>query len=54
VLIDEFLRGITVLPDHLEVTIDGAPPLNVRHSEVELKEPAGTKESDFSGVGGGT
>lgn len=54
VLIDEFLQGITVLPDHLEVTIRGAPPLNVHYSEVGFQEPVRTNESDFSGVGGGT
>jgi site-specific DNA recombinase len=48
VLIDEFVQSVTVLPDHLEVTIAGAPRLNVRYGEV------GLKESVISGVGGGT
>lgn len=33
---------MTVLPDHLEVTVVGAPPLNILLSE------AGLKESDCS------
>jgi hypothetical protein len=37
-----------VLPDHLEVTINGAPTLNVLYGEV------GLKKSDFDRVGGGT
>ncbi len=48
VLIDEFLEQITVLPDHLEVAISGAPPINVLYAEV------GMKDSGFGGVGGGT
>lgn len=48
VLVDEFVQSVTVLPDHLEVTIAGAPRLNVLLSEV------GLKESVNSGVGGGT
>jgi hypothetical protein len=39
---------VTVLPDHLEVTVSGAPRLHVLYQEVGLKEPY------FSGVGGGT
>ena len=35
-------------PDHLEVTVISAPPLNVLYGEV------GLKESGFVGVGGGT
>jgi hypothetical protein len=30
VLIDEFLEEILVLPDYLDVTVHGAPPLHVR------------------------
>lgn len=48
VLIDEFLGEILVLPDYLDVTVHGAPPLHIRYQEV------GLKESGFSGVGGGT
>ncbi len=47
VLIEEFVESITVLPDHLEVTIAGAPRLNVLFEEV------GLKKSQISGVGGG-
>ncbi len=48
VLIDELVECVTVLPDHLEVTVAGAPRLNVLFSEV------GLKESQKNGVGGGT
>lgn len=48
VLLDEFLESVTVLPDHLEVTVAGAPRLNVLFEEV------GLKKSKISGVGGGT
>ena len=48
VLIDELLEGVTVFPDHLEVTVVGVPRLNVTLGEV------GLKESQIVGVGGGT
>jgi DNA invertase Pin-like site-specific DNA recombinase len=48
VLLDEFLREITVLPDHLEVAVSGALPVTVCYGEI------GMKESGFGGVGGGT
>jgi hypothetical protein len=48
VLIDELLDFVTVFPDHLEVTVGGAPPLNVLYGEV------GLKESETVRVGGGT
>ena len=48
VLIEELVDSVTVFPDHLEVTVGGAPPLNVLYSEV------GLKESDNVRVGGGT
>ena len=48
VLMEELVEWVTVLPDHLEVTVAGAPPLNVRYSEV------GLKESQTVGVGGET
>lgn len=48
VLIDEMLADITVHPDRLQVTIAGAPPLNVAFSEV------GLKDSTLGGVGGAT
>jgi hypothetical protein len=46
VLIEELIEWVSVFPDHLEVTVSGAPPLNVRYGEV------GLKESDLVGVGG--
>lgn len=48
VLIEELVEKVTVCPDHLEVSIHGAPPLNVTFSEV------GLSESQIVGVGGGT
>jgi hypothetical protein len=48
VLIDEFLEEIVVLPDYLDVKVHGAPAVHVRYQEV------GLKESEHSGVGGGT
>ena len=50
VLIDEFIKEVTVLPDHLAVQVAGAPPLKVLYDEVGLKAP----QSQISGVGGGT
>lgn len=37
VLIEELIDSITVFPDHLEVTVGGAPPLNFLYSEVGLQ-----------------
>ena len=48
ILIEELVENVTVLPDHLEVTVSGAPRLHVLCQEV------GLKQSEFSGVGGGT
>lgn len=48
VLVDELLEAVTVFPDHLEVTVAGAPPLNLTYREV------GLKESEIVGVGEGT
>jgi hypothetical protein len=48
VLLDEFLKEITVLPDYIDVNIRGAPPIHVRYQEV------GLKESGPDRVGGGT
>lgn len=48
VLIDEFVEEILVLPDYLDVTVHGAPPLHVLYQEV------GLKDSGFDRVGGGT
>ncbi len=47
VLVEELAEVVGVFPDHLEVTVTGAPPLNLRYGEV------GLKESGFVGVGGG-
>ncbi len=47
VLVDELIESVTVCPDHLEVVVCGAPPLNVTLDEVGLK-------SQTVGVGGGT
>ena len=38
VLIEELIDSVTVFPDHLEVTVGGAPPLMVLSSEVGLGE----------------
>ncbi len=46
--IEELVENVTVLPDHLEVTVSGAPRLHVLYQEV------GLKESYFSRVGGPT
>ena len=48
VLLDEFLECITVLPDYIDVSIHGAPPIHVLYQEV------GLKESEFDRVGGPT
>lgn len=47
-LLDELVESVTVHPDRLTVHLHGAPPLNVAFSE------AGLKDSELSGVGGGT
>jgi len=39
ILIQELIECVTVFPDHLEVQISGAPPLNVLLDEVGLKVP---------------
>ncbi len=46
-LVDELVDNIAVLPDHLEVSIAGAPTINVLLSEV------GLRDSENSRVGGG-
>lgn len=48
ILVEELVEWVTVFRDHLEVTVAGAPRLNVLFSEV------GLKESEKVGVGGGT
>ncbi len=48
VLVEEFLEWVTVFPDHFEVSVIGAPALNVLLGEV------GLKESEIVGVGGPT
>ena len=47
VLIEELIGGVSIFPDHLEVTISGAPALNVTLEEV------GLKQSSVGGVGEG-
>jgi site-specific DNA recombinase len=47
-LLDELIESVVVLPDHLEVTIHGAPTLNVLPQEV------GLQPVEIGGVGGGT
>lgn len=37
VLVEEFLDVLAIFPDHLEVTVKGAPRLNVTVDEVGLK-----------------
>jgi hypothetical protein len=48
VLIHELLEWVAVFPDHLEVKVSGAPPINVLLGEVGLKVPENV------GVGGPT
>jgi len=38
VLIEELVEAVVVFPDHLEVQVAGAPPLNVTLAEVGLRE----------------
>jgi hypothetical protein len=49
VLVEELLDVLTIFPDHLEVTVKGAPRLNVALNEVGLKGG----RWQFVGVGGG-
>jgi hypothetical protein len=44
-LVKEVVEWVTVFPDHLEVTVAGAPSLNVLYGEV------GLKGSEIVGVG---
>ena len=48
ILVEELIQWVSVFPDHLQVTVSGAPPLHVLYREV------GLKQSDSVGVGGGT
>jgi hypothetical protein len=48
VLVEELVEKVAVFPDDLEVTITGAPRLNVGLAEVGL----GGKQSENVGVGG--
>ncbi len=50
VLVEELVQQVAVYPDHLEVTVHGAPRLNVTLAEVGLSG----EESHNSRVGGGT
>ena len=49
VLVKELVKDVTVFPDHLEVSLDGAPRLNVTLEEVGLK----SSQLRACGVGGG-
>ena len=49
VLVEELLDAVAMYPDHLEVTVKGAPRLNVTLKEAGLG-PGGWQ---FCGVGGG-
>lgn len=49
VLVEELVEKVAVFPDHLEVTIAGAPRLNVGLAEVGLS----VNQSQNVGVGGG-
>lgn len=48
VLVQELVREVRVFPDHLEVTVEGVPKLNVTLEEVGLK----TSQLHSCGVGG--
>jgi hypothetical protein len=48
VLVEELLESLIMYPDHLEVTVSGAPRLNVRLEKVGL-----TGGWQLCGVGGG-
>jgi site-specific DNA recombinase len=48
VLVEELVEAIAIFPDHLEVTVNGVPRLNVALDEVGL-----TGGWQFCGVGGG-
>jgi hypothetical protein len=50
VLVEELVQQVAVFPDHLEVTVHGAPQLNVTLAEVGLS----SDESQIACVGGGT
>ncbi|MHB8246232.1 MAG: hypothetical protein ACYDGN_12935 [Acidimicrobiales bacterium] len=49
-LVEELVERVAIFPDHLEVTIAGAPRLNVALAEVGL----GGRQSQIVGVGGPT
>ena len=42
-LVNEIIETVNVHADHLQVTINGAPPLTVNFSEVGLRGPAGMR-----------
>jgi hypothetical protein len=50
VLVKELVEKVVIFPDHLEVTIHGAPRLNVTYPEMGLSGP----ESQIRGVEGGS
>ena len=49
ILVEELVENIAIFPDHLEVSITGAPKMNVTLQEVGL-----TGGLPSRGVGGGT
>jgi hypothetical protein len=46
--IEELIDAVVIHPDHLQVLVNGAPPLNVILAEVGLRDP-GTKTSVSEG-----
>jgi hypothetical protein len=42
VLIDDLIDAVVVYPDHLQVEVNGAPPLKVALTEVGLRSAPGT------------
>lgn len=39
VLVEELIDAVVIFPDHLQVRVNGAPPLNVTLAEVGLRDP---------------
>ncbi len=48
ILVEELIEAVVVFPDHLEVQVVGAPPLNVTLAEVGLRD-SGTERSVSEG-----
>lgn len=49
-LLDEYIAGVNVFSDHLEVEVRGAPDLNVVLHEIELRN----RSAENTGVGRAT